>query len=94
MNSIDSLFCAKEWFKDDLIITFSDIIYDTSILKKMINSNYNFTCSYSKKMEKKNMKIDLITLFSKLIKFMLKKITFVTSEKNYQFLKLMENFWE
>lgn len=52
-EQLDSLFCAKEWFKDDLIITFSDIIYDTSILKKMINSNYNFTVAIQKKWKKK-----------------------------------------
>jgi len=52
-EQLDSLLCAKEWFSDDLLITFSDIIYDISIIKKMIKSNHDFTIAIQKNWKKK-----------------------------------------
>ena len=36
-EQLDSLFTARNEFKDDMIVLFSDIIYDFSILKKIYN---------------------------------------------------------
>ena len=52
-EQLDSLFIAKDWFTDDLLILFSDIIYDISVIKKMINSKYNFTIAIQKNWKKK-----------------------------------------
>ena len=40
-EQLDSLFCAKNEFTDDLLIIFSDIIYDFSIIKKICNEKKN-----------------------------------------------------
>ncbi|RXJ55376.1 NTP transferase domain-containing protein [Candidatus Marinarcus aquaticus] len=37
-NMTYSLFCAKEWMNDDLIISYSDIIYDKQVLKKLMDA--------------------------------------------------------
>ena len=34
---VSTFFCAKEFLDDDIIISYSDIIYNTDILKKLIN---------------------------------------------------------
>jgi len=52
-EQLDSLFSAKEWFTDDLLITFSDIIYDESIIRKMIKCKQNFTIAVQKNWKKK-----------------------------------------
>ena len=52
-EQLDSLFCAKEWFNDDILITFSDIIYENSIIKKIIKSKHNFTVAIQKNWKKK-----------------------------------------
>ena len=52
-EQLDSLFSAKEWFTDDLLITFSDIIYDESIIKKMTRCKHNFTIAVQKNWKKK-----------------------------------------
>jgi len=52
-EQLDSLFCAKEWFNDDILITFSDIIYEDSIIKKIIRSKHNFTIAIQKNWKKK-----------------------------------------
>jgi choline kinase len=52
-EQLDSLFIAKDWFTDDLLILFSDIIYDISVIKKMINSKHNFTIAIQKNWKKK-----------------------------------------
>ena len=59
-EQLDSLFTAKKWFTDDLIVLFSDIIYEDSILNKIIKSKHDFTIVVQKNW-KKNIKIDLIT---------------------------------
>ena len=52
-EQLDSLFSAKEWFTDDLLISFSDIIYDISVIKKIINIKCNFTIAIQKNWKKK-----------------------------------------
>lgn len=52
-EQLDSLFCAKKWFDDDLIIVFSDIIYDFSLLKKIVNSKKEFAIAIQKNWKKK-----------------------------------------
>ena len=38
-NMVYSLFCAKKFVKQDVIISYSDIIFDDQIIDKMINFN-------------------------------------------------------
>tara|TARA_B100001094_G_C18089203_1_gene749475 strand:+ start:426 stop:1148 length:723 start_codon:yes stop_codon:yes gene_type:complete len=52
-EQLDSLFYAKEWFNDDVLITFSDIIYENSVIKKIIKSKHNFTIGIQKNWKKK-----------------------------------------
>lgn len=52
-EQLDSLFTAKKWFSDDLIVLFSDIIYEDSILNKIIKSKYDFTIVVQKNWKKK-----------------------------------------
>jgi choline kinase len=37
-NMVASLYCAREWLRDDVIISYSDIIYSTMVLKKLLSS--------------------------------------------------------
>ena len=41
-NMVSSLFCAKDFLDDDLIISYSDIVYSKEILQKFIDSNVDF----------------------------------------------------
>ena len=52
-EQLDSLFTAKKFLNDDVLITFSDIIYDDVILKKIIKSKHNFTIAIQKNWKKK-----------------------------------------
>ena len=52
-EQLDSLFTAKKWFTDDLIVLFSDIIYEDTILNKIIKSKYDFTIVVQKNWKKK-----------------------------------------
>ena len=52
-EQLDSLFSANDWFTDDLLVTFSDIIYEDSIIKKMIKCKHNFTIAIQKNWKKK-----------------------------------------
>ena len=52
-EQLESLFSAKAWFTDDLLITFSDIIYEDSIIKKIIKSRHSFTIAIQKNWKKK-----------------------------------------
>ena len=52
-EQLDSLIIANKWFTDDLLISFSDIIYENSILKKMIKSKHDFTIAVQKNWKKK-----------------------------------------
>ena len=38
-NMVYSLFCSRKYINQDVIISYSDIIYDTKIIDKMINFN-------------------------------------------------------
>jgi choline kinase len=42
-NMVYSLFCAKDFMDDDLIISYSDIIYKKNILHKLIETKNNFS---------------------------------------------------
>ena len=42
-NMVTSLFNAKEFMNDDLIISYADIVYKPEILKKLIASNEDFS---------------------------------------------------
>ena len=52
-EQLDSLMVANKWFTDDLLVSFSDIIYENSILKKIIKSKYDFTIAVQKNWKKK-----------------------------------------
>ena len=41
-NMVATLFCAKEFMDDDLIISYADIIYKPEVLKKLIDSTDDF----------------------------------------------------
>ena len=65
---MESLNCAKGELDGQLIISFSDIIYDFKILKKIILSkNDKITLAIDKNW-KKDIKIDTTILMNKLIK--------------------------
>jgi len=51
-NMVYSLFCAKDFMDDDLIISYSDIIYKRKILHKLIESKDNFTVVIDKDWQK------------------------------------------
>lgn len=42
-NMVSTLFCAKEFMDDDLIISYADIIYKKEILQKLISSEEEFS---------------------------------------------------
>jgi len=42
-NMVSSLFCAKDYMDDDLIISYADIIYKNEVLKKLLNSQDDFS---------------------------------------------------
>ena len=52
-EQLDSFIVANKWFSDDLLVSFSDIIYENSILEKMIKSKYDFTIAVQKNWKKK-----------------------------------------
>ncbi len=52
-EQLDSFFYAKKFFDDDIIVTFSDIIYDEAILKKIIKSKSTFTIAVQKNWKSK-----------------------------------------
>ena len=41
-NMVNTLFCAKEFMNDDLIISYADIVYSDLILKKLIQFKDDF----------------------------------------------------
>jgi choline kinase len=41
-NMVSTLFCAEDFMDDDVIISYSDIIYTKEVLEKLINSNNDF----------------------------------------------------
>jgi L-glutamine-phosphate cytidylyltransferase len=38
-NMTHSLFCAQEYFKDEFVLSYGDIIYSKKIMEKLLNSN-------------------------------------------------------
>ena len=52
-EQLESLLSAKEWFNDDLLITFSDIIYEASVIQNVIKSKHDFTIAIQKNWKKK-----------------------------------------
>lgn len=42
-NMIESLFCANSEMTDDIIVCYSDIIFEEEVLEKIINSNYDIS---------------------------------------------------
>ena len=48
-NMVYSLFCAKKYFQDDVIISYGDILYSSNCLKKIITSKYNISVAIDKK---------------------------------------------
>ena len=41
-NMVSTLFCAKEFMDDDIIISYADIVFKKEILEKLINSDGDF----------------------------------------------------
>lgn len=50
-NMVSTLFCAEEFMDDDIIISYSDIIYSKEILQKLINSDSDFSVVVDKDWE-------------------------------------------
>jgi len=50
-NMVKTLFCAKEFFDDDLIISYADIIFNKKILNCIMKSNYDFNVVVDKDWE-------------------------------------------
>lgn len=48
-NMVSSLFCAEAELNNDVIISYSDIIYKSSVLKKLIESNADISVVVDKK---------------------------------------------
>ena len=42
---VASLYCAKEWLIDDVIISYADIIYKQSVLEQLLNSSSDIIVS-------------------------------------------------
>lgn len=47
-NMVASLYCAKEWLTDDVIISYADIIYQQGVLEQVLASDANITVSADK----------------------------------------------
>ena len=43
-NMVESLMCAKEEFNDDIIISYSDILFEERLLKGMMEAKGDFNC--------------------------------------------------
>ena len=48
-EQLDSLFCARKFFDDDMIVCFSDIIYEKKTLNHFIKNKNNFALAVDKK---------------------------------------------
>lgn len=47
-NMVSTLFCAKDFMDEDLIISYSDIVYKKDVLSKLINSKDDFSLTIDK----------------------------------------------
>ena len=43
-NMVESLMCAKEEFNDDIIVSYSDILFEERLLKGMMDAKGDFNC--------------------------------------------------
>ena len=50
-NMVETLFCAKKEFDDTIIISYGDIIFEKSVLQKLISSNEAFSIIIDKEWE-------------------------------------------
>ena len=71
-NMVHSLFCAKKYIKDDIIISYSDIVFDDKIIDKMIKFNYShiplnkeWLSLWKKRMDEKKINDDAENLLTK-----------------------------
>jgi len=55
-EQLDSLFCAKKFFNDDIIVCFSDIIYEKKILNKIIKTKKDISIAVDKKWKNRYLK--------------------------------------
>jgi len=55
-DQLDSLFYAKKFFNDDIIVTFSDIIYENNMLKSLMKSKGKITINILKNWKKNYIK--------------------------------------
>lgn len=55
-DQLDSLFSAKTFFDEDTLVTFSDIIYDDSVLKKIMKSKGSLVLGIEKNWRKRYIK--------------------------------------
>ncbi len=44
-NMVESLLCAKNEFTDEVIVSYSDILFEESMLRKMMESKADFSCA-------------------------------------------------
>ena len=51
-NMVSTLFCAKDFMDNDLIISYADIIYKKEVLQKLIDSKYDFSVVVDKDYKK------------------------------------------
>jgi len=47
-NMVNSLYCAKEWLNDDVIISYSDIIYQRDVLERVLENDADIVVSSDK----------------------------------------------
>ena len=51
-NMVETLFCAEKEFNDTIIVSYGDIIFETSVLQKLIESKEEFSIIVDKKWKK------------------------------------------
>lgn len=51
-NMVETLMCAKDEFDDDIIVSYSDIIFDKRLLEKMKNNDYDYGVAVDKNWKK------------------------------------------
>ena len=51
-NMVETLFCAQDDLKGDVIISYADILYEVNILKKLIDSNHDISVIIDKQWKK------------------------------------------
>ena len=42
-NMVETLFCAKDELNDDVIVSYGDIVFEESVLEKLLSSNQDFS---------------------------------------------------